>query len=333
MEPTFNDYVNLIYNRFEAFVQSSEEVTKLGHPYVYQEQSLLMFFMWMQFKHIYPFKSQWNWLNRHSEALEVLNWSRVPHRTTLSRRYKALYAVVQDFIAFLGKTSQALGVTMSGKHLNEDQSLFKALGPVWHQSDRKVGRIPEKLRNLDRDATWSKSGYHGWVYGYGLHLTSNATGFPFLIEVETAAFSEKEALQRKEATILQTLKPETVCGDDAYTRSMRIRRWLQQDVILVVPALRWHQGHYAQAYRRFIRADRQIALILRHRRTAIEPVFDLIAKLLGTVGKQKQLFKQGIHNVRTHLALAVLSLQIAMISNSVWKLPFRTISCIKAAFA
>ncbi len=36
-----------------------------------------------------------------------------------------------------------------------------------------VGRIPEKLRHLDADATWSKSTYHGWVYGYGIHLTGN----------------------------------------------------------------------------------------------------------------------------------------------------------------
>lgn len=114
---------------------------------------------------------------------------------------------------------------------------------------------------------------------------------------------------------------------------MRIRRWAQAGVILVVPALRWRNGRYAKAYRQFIKQDRQIAAILRRRRTAIEPVFDLIAKLLGTVGKQKQLFQQGIANVRSHLALATLSLQIAMITNSVWHLPFRTISCIKGAFA
>jgi hypothetical protein len=59
----------------------------------------------------------------------------------------------------------------------------------------------------------------------------------------------------------------------------------------------------------------------------------LIAKLLGTSGKQKQIFKQGIENVRTHLGLGVLSLQIAVIANHIWNLPFRTISHIKGAFA
>ena len=332
MVPEFNDYVNLLYNRFEAFVQS-KTLTKAGRPYGYEQQAMIMFFMWMQFKKIYEFKAQWYWLAQHPEALAVLNWERVPDRTTLSRRYKKLYPTLQAFIAFLGETSGKLGEELSHKHLNEDKSLFKALGPVWHQSDRKVGRIPEKLRHLDTDASWSKSAYHGWVYGYGLHLTSNSAGFPCLIEIETATFSERDALDRKETTILHRLQPDTCCGDDAYTQASRIRRWAKQGVILVAPALRWRVGGYAKAYRRFIKHEPDIATILRQRRTTIEPVFDLIARLLGTIGKQKQLFKQGIANVRTHLALAVLSLQFAMIANSVWRMPFRNISCIKGAFA
>jgi hypothetical protein len=333
MKPTFNDYVALIYNRFESFVQSSHAVTKVGHPYVYKQQSMIVFFMWMQFKRIYEFKTQWRWLTQHPEALPILNWDKVPHRTTLSRRYKALYPVIQELIAFLAESNQALGEEMSGDHLNEDQSLFKAQGAVWHQSDRKEGHIPEKLRNLDTDATWAKSGYHGWVYGYGIHLTSNTAGFPFLLEVETATFSEKQALERKEDRILHRLKPKTLCGDDAYTQARRIRRWFQQDVILLVPALRWRNGRYAKAYHRLIKQDTELATILRQRKTAIEPIFDLISKLLGTVGKQKQLFRAGIRNVRSHLAWGVLSLQIAMIANQVWDMPFRNISCIKGAFA
>lgn len=333
MEPTFNDYVTLIYNRFEAFVQSSSEVAQLGKPYVYQNESMIVFFMWMQFKKVYKFKTQWRWLKQHPESLSVLDWKAVPHRSTISRRYKAIYDVVQAFGAFLGQESEPLGVEMSTKHLNEDQSLFKAEGSVWHQSDRKEGRIPEKLRHLDTDATWKKSGYHGWVYGYGIHLTTTQAGFPVLMEVETATFSEKQAIERKEARILHQIKPETLCGDDAYTKAMRIRNWAKQEVILVTPALRWRNGKYAKAYRKFIKIQSDIVQILKKRKTAIEPIFDLISQLLGTSGKQKQLFRQGIVNVRTHLGLGVLSLQIAMIANQIWDMPFRTISHIKGAFA
>ena len=332
MEPTFDDYVALIYNRFEAFVQGSVSSTKTGHPYVYENQGLILFFMWMQFKRIYKFKSQWCWLNNPQSERERLGWKTVPHRTTLSRRYKTLYGVVQEFIEFLGQQSAPLGEELRTQHLCEDQSLFKAQGSVWHQSDRKAGRIPEKLRHLDTDGTWAKSGYHGWVYGYGLHLTNNQAGFPVLVEVETAAFSEKEALIRKEPKLLQTLKPDTVAADDAYTGAKRIRAWAKAEVILLTPALRWRNGRYAQAYKRFI-AQPEINLLLRQRKTAIEPIFDLIGKLLGVTVRQKQLAIQSLPNVRTHLGLAVLSLQIAMLANNIWGLPFRSISTIRAVFA
>lgn len=332
MEPSFDDYVALIYNRFEAFTQASEAVNGVGHPYEYQQKSMIVFFMWMQFKRIYEFKAQWRWLKQHEESLRVLNWQQVPDRTTLSRRYKKLYAVLEMFVVYLAQTSEDLAEELELSHLYEDKSLFKAQGPVWHQSDRQMGRIPEKLRHLDTDASWSKSGYHGWVYGYGLQLTCNHKGFPVMMRIETASYSEKKALDDKETILLEHLKPDTFCGDDAYTQAMRIRRWAQQNVILLAPALRWTKGRYAQAYRRFIK-ETDMASRLRARKIVIEPVFDLIGKLLGLTGKQKQLAIQCLRNVRTCLGLAVLSLQIAMIANSIWGLPFRNISNLKGAFA
>lgn len=203
---------------------------------------------------------------------------------------------------------------------------------MWHQKDRQAGRIPEKLRHLDTDATWAKSVYHGWVYGYGLHLTCNRAGFPVLMQVETAAYNETVALQAKQECLLKVFQPETFCADDAYTQALRIRQWAQQGVILLTPAIRWRKGRYAQAYHRFIQQP-DMAAWLRTRKTAIEPIFDLIAKLLGVTGRQKQLAIQQLPNVRTGIGLAVLSLQVAMIANNVWGLPFRSISTLKGAFA
>jgi hypothetical protein len=332
MEPTFNDYVGLIYKRFEAFTQASAEAKRVGHPLIYQHKSMIVFFMWMQFKRIYSFKTQWKWLKQHPEALGVLEWESVPHRTSLSRRYKQLYGVLEELVVYLGQGSGALGDELSTAHLYEDQSLFKAQGAVWHQSDRQQGRIPDKLRHLDTEATWAKSAYHGWVYGYGLHLTVNACGFPVLMQVETAAYDETRAVQAKQERILTVFKPKTFCADDAYTQALRIRRWAQHGVIFLTPALRWRKGSFAQAYRRFIQQS-DMAALLRARKTTIEPIFDLIAKLLGVTGRQKQLAIQRLANVRTCLGLAVLSLQVAMIANSIWRFPFRAISTIRAVFA
>ena len=68
---------------------------------------------------------------------------------------------------------------------------------MWHQKHRKANHIPDGLRALDTDASWSTSKYCGWVYGYGLHLTTTANGFPRLADVWTASVSEKAGLDHK----------------------------------------------------------------------------------------------------------------------------------------
>src|SRR5262245_66496205 len=113
--------------------------------------------------------------------------------------------------------------------------------------------------------------------------------------------------------------------DNSYAKARRIRQWAQQGVVLLSPAVKWVKGRYAVAYHRYIQQPEN-AERLRCRRTAIEPVFDLIAHVLGTKAKQKQLPIQKLSNVRTCLALATLTVQIAMMANSIWGLPLRNIS-------
>lgn len=45
--------------------------------------------------------------------------------------------------------------------------MVKAKGPVWHKKQKSQGIVPEGLRGLDKEATWGRSGYDGWVYGHG----------------------------------------------------------------------------------------------------------------------------------------------------------------------
>ena len=59
------------------------------------------------------------------------------------------------------------------------------------------------------------------------------------------------------------------------------------------------------------------------RKTAIEPIFDLLSKLLATTGEHKPLPIRGIAQVSTFLPLGVLILQIAMLINKIYRLPLR----------
>ena len=327
-KPTLTDYVNVICTLFNEFVQM--EPAYESKLYTYSQRMMVVFFVLMQYRRIFHFKTQQRWLEQHPEMVKLLKWSSIPHRTTLARRYRNLYTTLQAFIQFIGEDAASLDIGLRQQHLVEDKSLFKAQGPVWHQSDRQAQHIPERLRHLDSDASWSKSGYHGWVYGYGLHLTCNQQAFPALVQVETASVAETTVLDQKAAIVLDILQPTTFAADNNYAQASRIRRWAQRGVVLLSPAARWQKGRYAHAYHRYLKRPANIRC-LRKRRTTIEPLFDLIAKVLGTTAKQKQLPIQRLHNVRTCLALATFSVQIAMIVNSLWGLPLRNISIMSAA--
>jgi hypothetical protein len=332
-KPTLTDYVTLIFTLFDKFEQQmNQETVKKGKPFTFAQKCFIVLFVMLQFRHIFKFKAQKRWLNEHPEMLHLLKWERVPHRTTFSRRYKALYATLQSFIAFIGQEVSDLGDEFANFHLVEDKSLFKAQGPVWHQSDRKVGRIPDKLRRLDTEATWGKSAYQGWVYGYGQHLTCTEAAFPKLVQVETATIKESQVIDDKAETILHQLRPITLAADNGYAKAMRIRSWAQQGVILLTPATKWVKGRFAQAYHRFLRKDENRQR-LKRRRTSVEPLFDLIAQVLGCEGENKQLPVQGLRNVRTCLSLATLTVQISMIMNSMWYLPLRNVSHMRAVFS
>ena len=332
--PTLTYYVETICTLFDQFEQErlTETGPKRGHPFEYEEKMFIVFFMIMQFRRIYQFKTQWRWLKTHPAMLTLLGWERVPHRKTISTRYKQLYDTICRFILFVAQYAPDLAETFSTMHLIEDGSLFKAQGPVWHQSDRKENRIPDKLRHLDTDATWSKSGYHGWVYGYSLHMTCNDAAFPLIVQVETAALSESIVIDQKADLILDILQPLTLAADNSYAKAMRIRNWAKRGVALLTPAYKWVKGRYAQAYHHFIKKSENQRQF-RKRKTTVEPLFDLIAKVIGADGFQKQLPLQGLRNVRTCLALGALSVQIAMLINNVWGLALRNISTMASAFS
>jgi len=63
----------------------------------------------------------------------------------------------------------------------------------------------------------------------------------------------------------------------------------------------------------------------KKRKTSVEPLFDLIAKVIGATGQQKQLPMQKLVNVRTGLVLGTLTVQISMIMNSILGSPLREI--------
>ena len=53
-----------------------------------------------------------------------------------------------------------------------DSTILLAHGGVWHKKDRDQGVVPHT--SIDTEAHWTKSGWHGWCYGWKLHLVAPA---------------------------------------------------------------------------------------------------------------------------------------------------------------
>src|SRR5262249_31888887 len=110
-----------------------------------------------------------------------------------------------------------------------DKKMVTAQGPQWHKADREADRIPEKLRNVDRDSSWGKSGYRGWVQGYGLHVevTTPAGGPTHPLDGD---FTNKTA---KDAAVARALVPhlppdvQWQLGDTGYDEP-RLRALLER---------------------------------------------------------------------------------------------------------
>jgi hypothetical protein len=49
-----------------------------------------------------------------------------------------------------------------------DATPLHARGGVWHKKHREAGEVPHT--SIDTEAGWTKSGWHGWVYGWLLHV-------------------------------------------------------------------------------------------------------------------------------------------------------------------
>ena len=95
---------------------------------------------------------------------------RYPTRRTFERRLRAMPASLPAQIGCLGRSLvNVLGPwSESSAAVAIDSTVLRAHGGVWHQKQREQGKVPHT--SIDTEAHWTKSGWHGWVYGWKLHL-------------------------------------------------------------------------------------------------------------------------------------------------------------------
>jgi hypothetical protein len=148
--------------------------------------------------------AQYRLLTQHAPMLRrMLDLERLPCRSVFCDRYKHCWPLVREAIAVQGRAALREHVA-DATVAAADKSLVAARGPVWHQRQRRRGKVPKGLHGLDREADWGYSDYHDWVWGYAFELVvtapakrSGIAAFPLLASVETASLNEQRALAQK----------------------------------------------------------------------------------------------------------------------------------------
>ncbi len=101
-----------------------------------------------------------------------------------------------------------------GRAVAIDSTVLRARGGVWHKKHREAGEVPHT--SIDTEAHWTKSGWHGWVYGWKLHLVTTvaAVWLPLAAELTPANTADSEAAPQ----LLEDLPAEVrfVLGDRHY---------------------------------------------------------------------------------------------------------------------
>lgn len=111
-----------------------------------------------------------------------------PSRRTFERRLGHLPETLPEQIACLGQhlLAQIDPWAQTGRAVAIDSTLVRARGGVWHKKDRDQGKVPHT--SIDTEAHWTQSGWHGWLYGWKLHvvLTVADVWLPLVAQVTPA---------------------------------------------------------------------------------------------------------------------------------------------------
>lgn len=165
-------------------------------------------------------------------ALLLVN-GHYPTRRTWERRLKAIPETLSAQIGCLGRHLVYLIQPWQnfGRAGAIDSTLLRARGGVWHKKDREAGKVPHT--SIDIEAHWTKSGWHGWVYGWKLHLvcTAAAIWIPIAATLTAANVADNEEAPKLISELPEELR--FLLGDHSYQDQALERLCEERDTILV----------------------------------------------------------------------------------------------------
>jgi len=188
-----------------------------GRPKVYADQLFLKAVVIMVVRHLHTVHELLTVLAEPTAEMRALRQlltvnGQFPTRRTWERRLQALPDTLPAQIGCLVRLIQPWATC--GRAVALDSTVLRARGGVWHQKDRAVGVVPHTA--IDTEAHWTKSGWHGWIYGWKLHLAATvaAVWIPLAAELTAANHADTEVAP----DLLCRLPPEVriILGDRHY---------------------------------------------------------------------------------------------------------------------
>lgn len=194
---------------------------KRGRPKLYPDRLFLKALVIMIVRHLHNVHSLLAVLEQPTPEMRRLREllvenGRYPARRTWERRLKAIPDTLPAQIGCLGSYLVALIQPWAtcGRAVAIDSTVLRANGGVWHRKHREQGVVPHT--SIDTQAHWTKSGWHGWVYGWKLHLVTAVASV--WIPLAASLTAANEADNEVAPDLLRQLPPDTrfVLGDIHY---------------------------------------------------------------------------------------------------------------------
>ena len=170
-----------------------------GRPAVYSDRLFLKALVIMIVKHLPRVHTLLAVLDQPTPEMQRLRvllseQGRYPTRRPFERRLRAIPDSWPAQIGCLGRyLVEVLDPWAAASPLAAmDSTALRAQGGVWHQKDREAGVVPHS--SIDTEAHWTKSGWHGWVSGWKLHLvvTVAAVWIPLAADLTPANAAANE---------------------------------------------------------------------------------------------------------------------------------------------
>lgn len=139
--------------------------------------------------------------------------------------------------------------------------------------------------SIDTEASWAKSDYHGWRFGYGLHLICNRNRLPLMATVTTAATKDYTLLETLIAPLQHRLG--IVVADSGYFAQHFLEAIYQRFSVLVITPCLFKIKEGMSAFKKYYNEMTGSVigqLTYRRRKPSIEPTFAHIKELTQLIG-------------------------------------------------